>query len=83
MSSSLGSFSELTCCVTPSLKDAVSPHRKMKEVLIEQKIALVGPLSDAGKLDSHGDIPLQLPQRLHLAAYDTGQVSTIPLGASY
>lgn len=55
----------------------------MKEVLIEQKIALVGPLSDAGKLDSHDDIPLQLPQRLHLAAYNTGQVSTISLGASY
>lgn len=58
-----------TRSVTPRLKDVVSPHRKTKEVLVEQKIALVGPLSEAGKLDGHGDRPLQLPRWLHLAAH--------------
>lgn len=43
--------------VTPRPKDVVSTHRKMKKVLMEQKIALVGPLSEAVKLGSHGDIP--------------------------
>lgn len=51
----------------------------MKEVLIEQKIAPVVPLSEAAKLGSHGDIPPWLPQRVHLAAYHTSQVSTNPL----
>lgn len=48
---------QLTRSLTPRPKDVVLAHRKMKEVLIEQKIALVGPLSEAGKLGSHGDIP--------------------------
>lgn len=72
---------QLTCSVTPRPRDVVSAHRKVKEVLIEQRIALVGPLSEAEKLDSHGDIPPQQPQMLHLAAYHTGQVSTVPLWA--
>lgn len=33
----------------------------MKEVLIEQKIALVGPLSEAAKLGSHGDLAATEP----------------------